>query len=155
MKNKNIAIIIAVAVVLLLIIYLLSMPNYEVVSPAPTPVASKTKTVTTTAKKTTSPTPTVVQGSVNLAPSTSIKTVHNIQIKNYSYDTKVLNVRTGDVVVWRNQDSMLHTVSGDGGLESGPMGLAQSYSFTFNTPGTYNYHCKYHPNMTATIVVTP
>jgi plastocyanin len=34
-----------------------------------------------------------------------------------------------------------------------------TYSFTFNTPGTYNYHCKVHPpslypSFVASITVT-
>ncbi len=30
-----------------------------------------------------------------------------------------------------------------------------SYSFTFTTPGTYQYFCYIHPHMTGTIVVEP
>jgi plastocyanin len=28
-----------------------------------------------------------------------------------------------------------------------------SYSFTFTTPGTYQYFCYIHPHMTGTVVV--
>ena len=161
MKNKNIAIIIAVAVVLLLIIYLLSMPNYEVVSPIPTPVAAKTKTVahptavTPVTPTTSTPTPVEVNANVNIAPSTSVRAVYNVQIKNNTYDTPVLVIKTGDIVVWRNQDAQSHTVSGDIGiLESGPIYTTQSFSYTYTRVGTYGYHDANFPGMKGTIIVT-
>ncbi len=35
----------------------------------------------------------------------------------------------------------------------GNMAPGQTFTFTFSTPGTYTYHCQYHPWMTATITV--
>jgi len=45
-----------------------------------------------------------------------------------------------------------------GGYGGGTAG--GTYQFTFNTPGTYNYHCKIHPastypSFTGAITVTP
>jgi plastocyanin len=33
------------------------------------------------------------------------------------------------------------------------MAPSQSYSFTFTAPGTYMYHCTYHPWMVASVTV--
>jgi plastocyanin len=51
---------------------------------------------------------------------------------------------------------MSHTVTGDnGGPSSQPLATGQSYSFTFNTAGTFAYHCSIHPSMTGMVIVTP
>ena len=56
--------------------------------------------------------------------------------------------------VWTNDDMSPHTVTADDGtFSSGNMAPGQSYSFTFTAPGTYGYHCTYHPWMVATVVV--
>jgi len=77
-------------------------------------------------------------------------------------------------VTWINKDSIGHTVTeGDpnspkqpalrvfdssGEAGSGKAALlepGQSWSYTFTTPGTYNYYCIVHPYMTGQITVLP
>ncbi|MGH7671351.1 MAG: cupredoxin domain-containing protein [Gemmatimonadales bacterium] len=63
-------------------------------------------------------------------------------------------------VTWRNGDGVTHTVTNDPGsgevfnLSLGNRGLV---THTFNTPGTYTYHCTIHglpgSGMHGTIVV--
>ena len=36
---------------------------------------------------------------------------------------------------------------------SGVLNPGNTYAFTFNTPGTYSYHCAIHPQMRGTIIV--
>lgn len=61
------------------------------------------------------------------------------------------------MVTWTNLDSADHTVTADdGSFNSGPIGQNQTFNLTFNTPGTFTYHCSIHPGMKhATVVVTP
>jgi plastocyanin len=50
----------------------------------------------------------------------------------------------------------LHTVTSDtSGIFNRGIGPGQSFSFTFNEPGTYNYHCIPHEadDMTGTVIV--
>jgi plastocyanin len=78
-----------------------------------------------------------------------------INIANFAFDPPTLSIPAGTTVTWTNQDSAPHTATDTGGaFQSGKLDQGQSYSFTFDTPGTYNYHCEYHANMTATITVT-
>ena len=60
----------------------------------------------------------------------------------------------GDTVTWTNTDGRPHTVTSDGGaFDSGNLDEGGAFSFTFSEPGTYTYHCNYHGEMQATIVV--
>jgi plastocyanin len=74
---------------------------------------------------------------------------------NYGFSPSTLTVQVGDTVTWTNTSSASHTTQSDGGWNSGNMGPGASYSFTFNTPGTYSYYCLYHRGlgMVGTIIV--
>lgn len=80
----------------------------------------------------------------------------NISIKDFLFVEKNITVKAGTTVTWTNNDIAPHTVTSDTGsvLDSGNLSLGQSFSMTFNTPGTYNYHCAIHPSMTGTVTVT-
>ncbi len=48
-----------------------------------------------------------------------------------------------------------HSVTFKSGMkESGLFSQGQSFSYTFNTSGTYQYYCTVHPSMVATVIVT-
>jgi glucose/arabinose dehydrogenase/plastocyanin len=73
---------------------------------------------------------------------------------DFSPDTVVINV--GDTVRWTEKDGAFHTTTSDTGLwNSGSLDLNETFSFTFNSVGTYNYHCTPHPMMTGMVVVQP
>ncbi|OPX61772.1 MULTISPECIES: cupredoxin family copper-binding protein [unclassified Methanoregula] len=80
-----------------------------------------------------------------------------ITIQNFAFDPPALTVKAGTVVMWTNQDSAPHAIVSDTGspetFSSDTLSTGRSYSFTFNRPGTYPYHCSIHPSMTGTIVV--
>lgn len=79
---------------------------------------------------------------------------NEVTIQSMSYNPSVLTVTAGTRVTWRNKDNVEHTVTSDQNLfDSGNIAVNSSYSFTFNTPGTYGYHCQIHSGMTATVVV--
>jgi plastocyanin len=96
-----------------------------------------------------------------------------VTIEDYSFAPATLTVKAGTRVTWTNAGPSAHTVtSDDGAFDSGtlaapsggggygggsPGGVFQS---TFNTPGTYTYHCAIHPpatfpNFVGTVTVTP
>ncbi|MHB8566496.1 MAG: cupredoxin domain-containing protein [Nitrososphaerales archaeon] len=63
-------------------------------------------------------------------------------------------IGVNNTVTWTNNDSAPHTVTADdGSFSSGNMDPGNTFSFTFTTPGTYAYHCSYHPWMKATVIV--
>lgn len=80
---------------------------------------------------------------------------NSVAIQNFAFSPASLTVKTGEAVVWTNEDSAAHTIVSDTGNEINSLSLStgQSYSHTFSTAGTYAYHCSIHPSMKATITV--
>jgi plastocyanin len=77
-----------------------------------------------------------------------------VSIVNFAYDPSPLTVNVGDTVTWTNNDGTAHTVTAnDGSFQSGTLQSGQSFSFTFTTPGTFDYHCEFHANMSGQVVV--
>lgn len=103
------------------------------------------KTTTTTTKTETSPKATTTTPS-----GTSTSTV---KIVNFTFDPGTITVKPGTEVTWTNEDSVVHTVVGTG-WGSGDIAPGQTYKYTFNTAGTFDYHCKIHPYMTGKVVVS-
>jgi amicyanin len=79
--------------------------------------------------------------------------VLDITIQNFSFNPGELNIKKGDTVTWTNQDAMFHRISGTG-FQSDPFNKGQSFSFTFNTAGTFDYICSIHPFMKGKIIVS-
>ncbi|PSO46086.1 MAG: plastocyanin, partial [Actinobacteria bacterium QS_8_72_14] len=66
-----------------------------------------------------------------------------------------LTVPAGTTITWRNSDVAAHTVTADDStFDSQRIAPDGSFSVTLDQPGTYTYHCEFHPNMEATIEVT-
>ncbi len=77
-------------------------------------------------------------------------------MKNIRFAPETITVKRGTTVIWTNEDSINHQISGDSGLilfDSAAIRPGEIYSFTFNTAGTYNYHCNIHPFMRGKVVV--
>lgn len=80
----------------------------------------------------------------------------SVSIKDFAFQPGTVQITAGSTVTWTNNESgVAHTVTADdGSFDSGTLQPGQSFSQTFNTPGTFAYHCAIHPNMTAMVVVT-
>lgn len=88
------------------------------------------------------------------------KGANSVSISGMAFSPSSLTVAVGTTVTWTNSDAVAHTVTSDTALfDSGPItasggyGGGGTYSYTFTTAGTYNYHCTIHPMMTAKIIV--
>jgi len=77
-----------------------------------------------------------------------------VTIQGFTFQPDDLTVGVGTEIVWENRDGAPHTATGEGEFDSGQLERGDSYTFTFDEPGTYEYICEIHPYMTATIVVT-
>ncbi len=90
---------------------------------------------------------------------------HTINISNFAFSPQNLVINAGEEVQWSSQEGT-HNVNGSTqsypdnpeSFGSGNPALAPwNYTHTFNTPGTYQYHCDLHfsMGMTGTITVLP
>lgn len=77
-----------------------------------------------------------------------------VKIDNFSFGPQSITVSPGTKVTWTNRDDIPHTVvSTEGVFKSKVLDTDESFSFTFDKPGTYPYFCSVHPKMTGTVVV--
>ena len=77
-----------------------------------------------------------------------------VRIENFTFSPSTLTVAPGTTVTWLNADDIPHTVAAsDRSFRSKTLDTDDRFSFTFATPGDYNYFCSLHPHMTAKIVV--
>ncbi len=78
-----------------------------------------------------------------------------VDIKDFAYNPDPVTFKAGQSVTWTNQDSAPHTATGQDRdvLQSGTLNQGESYSQIFDTPGTYEYFCEFHPNMKGVMIV--
>jgi len=89
--------------------------------------------------------------------STTPQSTNSVSIQNFAFSPSAITVKKGTTVTWTNQDSATHTVTetdGQDGPKSGDLSTGKSYSFTFNTTGTFKYECSIHTDMTGAVTVT-
>jgi plastocyanin len=79
-----------------------------------------------------------------------------VEIVDFSYTPSPLEISVGTTVTWTNQDPAAHTVTSTGGGPLSSDGLEQgdTYSYTFEEAGTFDYFCEYHGNMKGSVVVS-
>lgn len=87
-------------------------------------------------------------------PTRSSNTV-NVEIKGFAFNPDNITISRGTTVTWTNADTMQHTVTGIGNdIDSQILSQGQTYSFTFNDAGTFEYQCHIHPSMLGKVIVT-
>ena len=87
----------------------------------------------------------------NSNPATS----NSITIDNMAFNSSSIAVKAGTTVTWTNNESITHTVTADdASFDSGNMKQGDKFTHTFNTAGTFSYHCKYHSSMTGSVSVS-
>jgi plastocyanin len=73
-------------------------------------------------------------------------------LDNY-FDPDDLDVSVGDTVTWDFKGGASHNVIGDT-FKSKTLGKGKTFTYTFNTAGTYDYTCTLHNGMDGTVVVS-
>jgi plastocyanin len=77
-----------------------------------------------------------------------------VKIENFTFAPQRVTVKAGTTVTWTNDDDIPHTVaSSTKAFKSKVLDSEDKFSFTFTTPGIYEYFCSLHPHMTGTLVV--
>jgi plastocyanin len=94
------------------------------------------------------------------APATSAPVASGSEVKvdisGFAFNPGTITIKVGQTVTWTNNDSASHNVKADdGSFSSNTLATGDSFSFTFNTAGTYTYKCGFHANMVGTVIVQP
>jgi plastocyanin len=77
-----------------------------------------------------------------------------VKIDNFAFAPEQLTVKAGTTVTWVNDDDIPHTVVASGkAFKSKALDTDDKFSFTFTTPGSYEYFCSLHPHMKAMVTV--
>ena len=77
-----------------------------------------------------------------------------IDISDFSFAPAQLTVPVGTTVTWVNDDEEPHTVVDNNTLfKSLALDTGDKFSFTFTTPGKFQYFCTIHAHMVGTVVV--
>ncbi|MDC0153184.1 plastocyanin/azurin family copper-binding protein [Nitrosopumilus sp.] len=76
------------------------------------------------------------------------------------YDPEIINISMGTTIEWINEDAAMHTatsgsptIGADGIFDSQILNIDDTYQFTFEDAGNYDYYCILHPWMIGTINV--
>ncbi|OFW60316.1 MAG: hypothetical protein A2133_10000 [Actinobacteria bacterium RBG_16_64_13] len=119
-------------------------------SPGSTTTTSGSTTTTSTSTTTSSSTTTTSSSTT----TTTDDSANRVIIKDFAFAPATLTVPVGASVTWRNDDGFTHTVTADGGsFSSGILAPGATFSHTFNSAGTFPYHCGLHAFMSGTITV--
>ncbi len=93
-----------------------------------------------------------------LAPD--LRGPNEIWIQNSAFIPERLTVNVGTAVKWVNKDGLSHTV--DSGSAKNPTNLFNSpvlekrnmsFTWTFETKGTFSYYCSIHPSQVGQVIV--
>ena len=117
---------------------------------------------TQTSNTTSNSTAVATSASTSTAAPSPTSSTNTFQVKiveqnnQYAFEPATITIPKGAQVVWTNASDAPHTVSSDINAFGTTSNLTQNQTFmmTFNTAGTYMYHCNIHPYMKGTIIVT-
>jgi plastocyanin len=113
-------------------------------SPAPSPSASPAESPSSSPA-----------AAASASPAASTSAANAVEIKGFAFNPPSITVKVGAKVTWTNQDSTGHTVTFDQGSDtSDTLANGATYSEDFATAGTFAYHCRIHPSMKGTVVVS-
>jgi amicyanin len=77
-----------------------------------------------------------------------------VDIDQFTFTPQRITVKAGTTVTWINEDDVPHTIASSSKFfKSKALDTMDKFSFTFTTPGTYDYFCSLHPHMTGAVVV--
>jgi plastocyanin len=78
-----------------------------------------------------------------------------VTIENLSFKPAEVKAKVGDTILWVNKDVLDHTATARDKSFDIIQGANKSVSQTLTKAGSFDFYCKYHPNMTGRLVIEP
>lgn len=80
--------------------------------------------------------------------------IHHVHISKFKFDPAEIEVKSGDIIEFDNQDFAPHTATAkDKSFDTKDIKKDGTARITAGAAGTYDYACNYHPVMVGKIVV--
>ncbi len=100
------------------------------------------------------PTTAIAQPGTTTTATAPVLAFNEVIIFGRAYMPSSITVPVGTTVTWTNPDAEEHTVTSNiGGLFDNYLLGGDSFSYTFNEPGTFTYSCMPHPEMLGRVIV--
>jgi plastocyanin len=78
-----------------------------------------------------------------------------ISMVNLEIAPAEVSAKVGDTIEWVNKDAFAHTATAKNGEWDVMLPPKKSGSLVLKKAGTFEYYCRFHPNMKATLTVAP
>jgi plastocyanin len=79
---------------------------------------------------------------------------NEVWMQNMAFNPSTITIAAHTTIKWTNKDSNTHNVTSNTGVfASGNLSKDASFSFTFDSVGTFAYKCTIHPSMTGSVIV--
>jgi plastocyanin len=78
-----------------------------------------------------------------------------VTVDNLVYSPAEVTAKVGDTVEWVNKDILAHTATATNKDWDVMIGSKQTAGLVMKKAGSFDYFCKFHPNMKARITVAP
>ena len=89
------------------------------------------------------------------SPASPAGTTQAVLMKAIAFAPTQVTVHVGDTLEWANQDIVAHTATAKDKSWDVNVPPGKSGRLVMKAAGTFDYICRYHPNMTGEIVVEP
>ena len=96
---------------------------------------------------------TLLLGAAAFAAPMQAETVQ-VTVERLVYAPAAIEAKVGDEIEWINKDTLGHTATVKGGAEV-LLPAKKSGRLLLQEPGSFDYICRYHPNMKGHITVRP
>ncbi len=80
---------------------------------------------------------------------------HHITISSFEFRPSTIRARPGDIITWRNEDVVPHSIVRSEDAKNLSVVLAHGDTFTYIVGSTMNYECGLHSPMKGVVIVLP
>jgi plastocyanin len=91
---------------------------------------------------------------IAIAAPVSAGEVVRVKITDLAFTPAEITARIGDTVEWVNADFIDHTATANSDAWDVMVAAGKTERLQLTAAGTFDYFCRFHPNMTAKIHVT-
>jgi len=78
-----------------------------------------------------------------------------IVMENLVISPAEVSAKVGDTIEWVNKDVLAHTATANNGDFDVMLPPKKTGTLVLKKAGTFDYYCRFHPNMKATLKVEP